>query len=80
MSTRNSLSLETDLPGASLSNWAVTGFDAETSRLPDPLNLVYLDTSSPLLRRDGIEQLNASIFLRTSRVSPKEGEVAMLTK
>jgi hypothetical protein len=49
-----------------LSNWAVTGFDAETGHLPDPLNLVYLDTSSPMLRRDGLEQLDASIFLRSA--------------
>ena len=49
-----------------ISNWAVTGFDAENGRLPDPLELVYLDTSSPLLRRGGVEQLDAEIFLRSA--------------
>ena len=49
-----------------LSNWAVTGFDAENGNLPEPLNLVYLDTSSPLLRRDGVEQLDGEIFLRSA--------------
>ncbi len=49
-----------------LSNWAVTGFDAETGNLPKPLNLVYLDTSSPLLRRNGVEELDATIFLRSA--------------
>lgn len=49
-----------------LSNWAVTDFDAENGKLPTPLHLVYLDTSTPLLRRNGVEQLNAEIFLRSA--------------
>ncbi len=49
-----------------LSNWAVVGFDPESGVLPEPLRLIYLDTSSPLLRRQGIEQLNAEIFLRSA--------------
>jgi hypothetical protein len=49
-----------------LSNWAVTGLDAANGNLPEPLNLVYLDTSSPLLRRNGVEQLDAEIFLRSA--------------
>ena len=51
-----------------LSNWAVTAFDAANENLPNSLNFVYLDTSSPLLRRDGKEQLDASIFLRSAPV------------
>jgi hypothetical protein len=61
----NQGTLEVGLDGQ-LSNWAVTGFEAENGNLPDPLNLVYLDTSTPLLRRDGVEQLNAVIFLRSA--------------
>ncbi|MBE2220800.1 MAG: hypothetical protein IAF02_04635 [Anaerolineae bacterium] len=49
-----------------LSNWAVTEFAAENGNLPEPLNLVYFDTSSPLLRRNGVEQLDAEIFLRNA--------------
>jgi len=49
-----------------LSNWAVEGFDPVEGDLPDPLRLIYFDTSSPLLRRNGQEQLNAEIFLRSA--------------
>jgi hypothetical protein len=41
-----------------LSNWAVAGFD--------PIRLVYFDTGTPLLRRNGREQINAEIFLRSA--------------
>ncbi len=57
--------LELGLDGQ-LSNWAVCGFDPESGALPQPLELAYLDTSSPLLRRNGVEQLNAEIFLRNA--------------
>lgn len=59
--------LEVGLDGQ-LSNWAITGFDAESGNLPAPLKFVYLDTSSPLLRRDGVEQLDATIFLRSAPI------------
>ncbi|MCA9875605.1 MAG: hypothetical protein KC441_18165 [Anaerolineales bacterium] len=49
-----------------LSNWAIAGFEAQDGRLPQPLRLTYFDTSSPLLRRQGVEQLNAEIFLRSA--------------
>jgi hypothetical protein len=61
----NQGSIEVGFDGQ-LSNWAVSIFDAENGNLPDPVNLVYLDTSSPLLRRNGVEQLNAEIFLRSA--------------
>lgn len=61
----NQGTIEVGLDGQ-LSNWAVTGFDAENRNLPHSLNLVYLDTSTPLLRRGGVEQLDATIFLRSA--------------
>lgn len=63
--TDNAGVLEVGFDGQ-LSNWAVTGFEPESHVLPEPLELVYLDTSSPLLRRQGVEQLNAEIFLRSA--------------
>lgn len=59
--------LEVGLDGQ-LSNWAITDFDAESGNLPDPLKFVYLDTSTPLLRRDGVEQLDVTIFLRSAPI------------
>lgn len=49
-----------------LSNWAVEGFDPADGGLPEPMRLVYFDTNSPLLRRNGREQLDAEIFLRSA--------------
>ena len=49
-----------------ISNWAVVGFDPQRSELPDPIELVYFDTSAPLLRRNGHEQLNPELFLRSA--------------
>ncbi len=49
-----------------ISNWAIVGFDAREPRLPDPLELAYFDTSSPMMRRNGVEQLNPEIFLRSA--------------
>jgi hypothetical protein len=49
-----------------ISNWAIVGFDEEAQRLPDEIRLVYLDTSTPLLRKGGREQLNPELFLRSA--------------
>ena len=49
-----------------ISNWAIVNFDAQAQRLPDDLCLVYLDTSTPLLRKNGREQLDPELFLRSA--------------
>jgi hypothetical protein len=49
-----------------ISNWAITGFEAEAQRLPEEIRLVYLDTSTPLMRKDGHEQLDPELFLRSA--------------
>jgi hypothetical protein len=59
--------LELGLDGQ-ISNWAIVDFDAETQRLPSDLCLVYLDTSTPLMRKGGREQLNPELFLRSAPV------------
>ena len=51
---------------AQMSNWAIMGYDSETNRLPEPVELIYIDTSSPLLRLDGQEQLDPELFLRSA--------------
>jgi hypothetical protein len=51
---------------AQMSNWAIAGYDPGQTGLPDPLELIYLDTSSPLLRRQGEEQLDPELFLRSA--------------
>ncbi len=36
-----------------MSNWAILGFDPEQPYLPERIRLAYLDTSTPLMRRNG---------------------------
>jgi hypothetical protein len=51
---------------AQISNWAIVGFDPRAPRLEGEPELAYFDTSSPLLRREGREQLNPDLFLRSA--------------
>jgi hypothetical protein len=49
-----------------ISNWAIVGFDPEARQLPSEIRLAYLDTSTPLVRKGGQEQLDAELFLRSA--------------
>ncbi len=51
---------------AQISNWAIAGFDPMLPRLPETVDLLYFDTSAPLLRQDGAEQLDPELFLRSA--------------
>jgi len=57
--------LEAGLDGQ-ISNWAIAGFDTDTPALGEEIELVYLDTSSPLLRVNGEEQSDPELFLRSA--------------
>jgi hypothetical protein len=49
-----------------ISNWAIVGCDPAEPRLDGEIELVYLDTSAPLLRKAGKEQLDPELFLRSA--------------
>ena len=49
-----------------ISNWYIKDFDPVDPRLPDDIELVYFDTSTPLFRVDGVEQLDPELFLRSA--------------
>ncbi|HVN71759.1 MAG TPA: DUF6206 family protein, partial [Desulfomonilia bacterium] len=49
-----------------LSNWAVKDFDPAGPSLHDRTGLLYIDTSTPLMRIHGKEQLEADLFLRSA--------------
>ncbi len=49
-----------------ISNWSIVGFDSGSRRLPQDLELIYFDTNTPLFRVNGVEQLNAELFLRSA--------------
>jgi hypothetical protein len=49
-----------------LSNWAIAGFDAGQPAISEHSDLLYLDTSTPLFRVAGVEQLDPELFLRSA--------------
>ena len=51
---------------AQMSNWAIINYDVESGTIPDPVELIYIDTSSPLLRLNGEEQLDPELFMRSA--------------
>lgn len=49
-----------------ISNWVVDNFDPEKDKFTGREKLLYIDTSSPLYRIDGQEQLNPELFLKST--------------
>ncbi len=49
-----------------ISNFAILGFDPANPVSGEQTQLAYLDTSTPLLRRQGAEQLDPELFLRNA--------------
>ena len=49
-----------------ISNWAIQDFDPQHPGLSQGATLLYLDTSTPIMRLDGVEQLNGELFLRSA--------------
>ncbi|NOZ60127.1 MAG: hypothetical protein GXO74_00445 [Calditrichaeota bacterium] len=51
---------------AQISNWAFAGIDEYQQKGKDAPEIFYFDTSSPLLRKNGQEQLDPELFLRSA--------------
>ena len=49
-----------------ISNWSISGFDPDHPRFDGGAHLLYFDTSTPLFRIDGKEQVDAELFLRSA--------------
>lgn len=49
-----------------ISNWAIVGFTPASAVLGEKINLLYIDTSTPLMRKDGREQVDTELFLRSA--------------
>jgi hypothetical protein len=49
-----------------ISNWSIEGFDSQHPYVDDDTTLTYLDTSTPLFRIDGEEQMDPELFLRSA--------------
>jgi hypothetical protein len=48
-----------------ISNWAVKDYQ-EGKPVTEKTELFYIDTGTPLMRKDGVEQLNPELFLRST--------------
>lgn len=60
-----SSSIKVGLDGQ-ISNWAVTGNGRAKRSLEDDIEFIYIDTGTPLMRINGVEQLNPDLFLRSA--------------
>jgi len=49
-----------------ISNWSIVDFDAESPHLDEDTRFLYMDTSTPLFRVEGKEQLDPELFLRSA--------------
>ena len=49
-----------------VSNWSIEGFDPEKPEVNRDTRLLYVDTSTPFIRVEGVEQLNPDLFLRSA--------------
>ncbi|MGD9145813.1 MAG: DUF6206 family protein [Anaerolineae bacterium] len=49
-----------------ISNWSIEGFDSQHPYVDDDTSLTYLDTSTPLFRIAGEEQMDPELFLRSA--------------
>lgn len=49
-----------------ISNWVINGFDASHPYLDEQTELAYIDTSTPFLRLQGVEQMDSELFLRSA--------------
>ncbi len=49
-----------------ISNWAIAGFDPEKPAIGNSPKLLYFDTSTPMMKKDGVEQLDPELFMRSA--------------
>jgi hypothetical protein len=49
-----------------ISNWSIVGFDPKNQKVTDKTGLVYFDTSTPFIKKKGVEQLDPELFLRAA--------------
>jgi len=49
-----------------ISNWSIDEFDAANPCITSGAKLLYIDTSTPMMKQDGVEQLDPELFLRSA--------------
>jgi len=49
-----------------ISNWVIRDFKPDKPQIDLNTQLFYIDTSTPFIRKDGVEQLNPELFMRSA--------------
>ena len=49
-----------------ISNWSIVDFDTARPKLSPETKLLYIDTSTPLMKRNSLERLDPELFLRSA--------------
>ncbi len=49
-----------------ISNWAIKNFDPKSPHVDKITQLYYIDTSTPFIKKNGVEQLDPELFLRSA--------------
>jgi hypothetical protein len=49
-----------------ISNWSIADFSAEQPDITSGTKLLYIDTSTPLMKKNAVEQLDPELFLRSA--------------
>jgi len=49
-----------------ISNWVIRDFQPRKPQVAQDTRLYYVDTSTPFIRKDGVEQLNPELFMRSA--------------
>lgn len=63
--SKNHETIDIGLDGQ-ISNFAIIGYDPNNPKIEKDTNLVYFDTSTPMFRKNGIEAMDAELFLEST--------------
>ncbi len=63
--SKNHETIDLGLDGQ-ISNFAVIGYDPNNPKIEKDTKLVYFDTSTPMFRKNGIEAMDAELFLEST--------------
>ncbi|MHA2183997.1 MAG: DUF6206 family protein [Promethearchaeota archaeon] len=62
---RDNMNLEVGLDGQ-ISNLVVMDYDPKNPKIDESLKMLYLDTSTPMFRRNDVEAMEAELFLKSA--------------
>jgi len=63
--SKNHESIDLGLDGQ-ISNFAIIGYDPNNPKIENGTKLIYFDTSTPMFRKNGIEAMDAELFLKST--------------